>query len=57
MVSHLSRIQSSRFRAAPRVFFALTNDFSLYNRVVKFLGIFRGYSCPRASREAADRLF
>jgi hypothetical protein len=38
-------IQSSRFRTAPRVFVALTYDFSLYDWAVKFLGIFRCYSC------------
>jgi len=43
MVSDLPRIQSSRFRAAPRVFVALTYDFSLYDWAVKFLGIFRCY--------------
>jgi hypothetical protein len=46
MVSDLPRIQSSRVRAAPRVFVvALTHDFSLYDRAGNFLGLFRCYSC------------
>jgi hypothetical protein len=45
MVSDLPNIQSSRFRAAPRVFAALSYNFSLYDRPVKSLGIFRFYSC------------
>jgi len=57
MVSDLPGIQSSRFRAAPRVFVALTHDFSLYDWAVKFLSISGCYSLPRASRDAADRLY
>jgi hypothetical protein len=43
MVSDLPRIQSSRFRAALRVFVALTYDVSLNDRMVTFLDIFRRY--------------
>jgi len=42
MVSDLPGIQSSDSAC---VFVALTYDFSLYDWAVKFLGIFRCYSC------------
>jgi hypothetical protein len=56
MVLDLPNIQSSRFRAAPRVFAALSYDFPSMAGRSSFSASF-ALLLPRASREAADRLF
>ena len=51
MVSDLPKIQSDHSAQPLRVFVALTYDLFLDDWVVKFLGIFRCYSCLAPPRK------